>query len=57
MESQLHQEINRLEHKIMKMFAMTEEALEASVQALLERNDELAQKVIDGDDAINQLEV
>ncbi|MCF8108491.1 MAG: phosphate signaling complex protein PhoU [Desulfohalobiaceae bacterium] len=57
MESQLHQEINRLEQEIMKMFAMTEEALEASVQALLERNDELAQKVIDGDDAVNQLEV
>lgn len=57
MESHLHQEIRKLKEEIMKMFTLTERALDHSVQSLLERNDDLAQRVIDGDDEINALEV
>ncbi|MFW6055458.1 MAG: PhoU domain-containing protein, partial [Thermodesulfobacteriota bacterium] len=57
MESHLHQEIRKLKEEIMKMFTLTEKALDLSVQALLGRHDDLAQRVIDGDDEINALEV
>lgn len=57
MESQLHKELNTLKEDIMRMFALVEEALDHSVQALLNRNDQLAEEVIDKDAAINQLEV
>lgn len=57
METYLHKELEKLEVKIMKMFALTERALDASVKALMERDDALAEEVIQGDQVINALEV
>ena len=42
---------------ILQMAALTERALEKSIQALLERNTQLADEVVDGDQEINMLEV
>ncbi len=57
METHFHKELEKLEVQIMKMFALTERALNASVKALMERSDSLAEEVIQGDQAINALEV
>lgn len=57
METHLHQELDKLEEKIMKMFSLTERALENSIQALINREDEIATQVIEGDQELNQMEV
>jgi len=57
MESRFHQEIQQLKMNILQMAALTERALEKSVQALLRRDIQTAQEVIDGDREINLLEV
>jgi phosphate transport system protein len=57
METYLHKELEKLEVKIMKMFTLTERALESSVKALMDRDDDLAEEVIQGDQVINALEV
>ena len=56
MESHLHLELQKLKVSMMEMFALTERALDTSIRALLERDDELAQHVIDGDADINNME-
>ncbi|MBS3779021.1 MAG: phosphate signaling complex protein PhoU [Desulfovermiculus sp.] len=56
-EMHLHKELENLEVKIMKMFALTERALDASVKSLMDRDDDLAEEVIQGDQVINALEV
>ncbi|MFW5819125.1 MAG: phosphate signaling complex protein PhoU [Desulfovermiculus sp.] len=53
----LHKQLENLEIKIMKMFALTERALDASVKSLMDRDDDLAEEVIQGDQVINALEV
>ncbi|MFW6216590.1 MAG: phosphate signaling complex protein PhoU [Desulfohalobiaceae bacterium] len=57
METYLHKQLEGLEVKIMKMFALTERALDNAVQSLMERDDNLAEEVIQGDEMINALEV
>ncbi|MFP4630111.1 MAG: phosphate signaling complex protein PhoU [Desulfohalobiaceae bacterium] len=57
METYLHKQLEGLEVKIMKMFALTERALDNAVQSLMERDDALAEEVIQGDEMINALEV
>ncbi len=57
MRTHLHKELERLEIKIMKMFALTERALNNAVQSLMERDDALAEEVMQGDEVINALEV
>ena len=57
MESRFHQEIQQLKMNILQMAALTERALEKSVQALLRRDIQTAQEVIDADREINLLEV
>lgn len=57
METHLHQELEKLRQKIMKMCALVEEALTKTSKALLARDLDLAQEVIDADFAINTLEV
>ncbi len=58
MESKTHleQELVNLRMQVLEMAAYAEKALEKATQALLERNTELAQEVIDMDRNINQLE-
>jgi phosphate transport system protein len=57
MESRFHLELEQLKMTILQMAALTERALDKSVRALLDRNPELADQVIQGDQEINLLEV
>ena len=57
MESRFHQELEALRMMILKMAALTERALEKSIQAFKERNVQLADEVIEDDREINMLEV
>lgn len=57
MESRFHQELESLRMMILQMAALTERALEKSIKALMERNTQLADEVIEGDKEINMLEV
>jgi phosphate transport system protein len=57
MESRFHQELEELRMMILQMAALTERALQKSLQALLERNTHLADEVVEGDREINMLEV
>jgi phosphate transport system protein len=50
-------ELNDLKVKILKMGSLVEEAIGKAVQALVERDSALAQKVIDNDDRINTFDV
>ena len=57
MESRFHQELEELRMMILQMAALTERALQKSLQALLNRNTQLADEVVGGDQEINLLEV
>ncbi|OGW27445.1 MAG: phosphate transport system regulatory protein PhoU [Nitrospirae bacterium GWC2_42_7] len=50
-------ELQQLKEKILKMGSMVEEAIKNSVQSLVERDNALAIKVIDGDRVVNTLDV
>lgn len=52
-----HQELGQLTVTILKMATLAQEAFENATRAFLDRNDELAQKTIDGDSQIDQLEL
>jgi len=56
-ESRFHSDLEQLKMTILRMATLTEKALEKSVRALVERNDELAEEVLKGDYEINLLEV
>ncbi len=53
----LEDELTQLKVKILQMGALVEEAIAASIRALIERDSELAQWVIDNDVRINTLDV
>lgn len=57
MESRFHQEIEQLKMAILQMAALTERALEKATRAFLHRDPDLAEEVIQGDKAINILEL
>lgn len=57
MESRFHQELEELRMMILQMAALTEKALQKSLQALFNRNPQLADEVINSDQEINLLEV
>jgi phosphate transport system protein len=57
MESRFHQELEQLKMLILQMAALTEKALENATRALLERNVDLADQVVEEDQEINRLEV
>jgi phosphate transport system protein len=57
MESRFHSDLEQLKMTILQMATLAEKALEKSIKALVERNDDLAQEVLDGDREINLLEV
>lgn len=50
-------ELGELKQKLLRMSSLVEEAINSSVRALVDRNTELAKKVISSDDAINMLEI
>ena len=57
MESRFHKELEELGMVILQMGALTQRALERSIRAIQERDMQLADEVIEGDQQINLLEV
>ncbi len=57
MGSHFHAELVLLKGELLSMASLVEQALHGSIQALVERDEELAQKVIASDDAINMAEI
>lgn len=57
MESRFHSDLDQLKMTIIRMADLTEKALRKSVQAFVERSDDLAREVLNGDNEINLLEV
>jgi phosphate transport system protein len=56
METHLQKELQELKKDLLKMAAMVEEAIRDSVQSLVKRDSELAQKTFAFEDRINKLE-
>jgi phosphate transport system protein len=57
METRFHSDLEQLKMTILQMATLAEKALEKSIKALVERDDDLAREVLDGDREINLLEV
>ncbi len=57
MERHFDVELKNLKEKLLRMSSLAEEAISASIKALVERNTSLADKVLKSDDAINMLEI
>jgi len=55
-ETHFHQQIDELKIMILQMAAYVERAVDSATRALLERNAELAERVIENDVQINQIE-
>ena len=51
------QELERLKAKLLEMSALVESAVYRSVQGVVEKNEELAQQVLNNEGRINQLEI
>ncbi|MBI5074255.1 MAG: phosphate signaling complex protein PhoU [Nitrospirae bacterium] len=51
------EELQHLKEKLLKMGSLVEDAIKSSIQALVERDNALAQKVIDNDRLVNTLDV
>ncbi len=51
-----HHELRELEESVVQMATLVEAAIASAVQALIQRDIELAQKVIDGDNTVNELQ-
>jgi phosphate transport system protein len=51
------EELQHLKEKLLKMGSLVEDAIKHSVQALVERDNDLAQKIIDNDRLVNTLDV
>lgn len=56
-ERPFHRELNELKLNLLKMATLAEKAVEDSIAALIKRDAALAQKVIEGDEVVNQLEL
>lgn len=56
MKPQIEDDLNALTRQVMHMGGLVERALDRSLHALLERDPAAAREVIDGDEAIDQLE-
>lgn len=57
MQRQFEQELEEIKDRILKMAGMVERALGDALKALVDRDSELAQSVIDGDDLIDHEEI
>ncbi len=56
METHFHAQLEKMRVKVLEMSAYAQKAIEDACRALLTRDSDLAQKVIDGDIIINKLE-
>ena len=57
MERHFDEALKNLKEKLLKMSGLVEESIGSAIKALMERNAELAYKVIKGDDSVNHLEI
>ncbi|MEK6700408.1 MAG: PhoU domain-containing protein, partial [Nitrospirota bacterium] len=57
MTKQKEQDIEALKERVLKMGSLVEDAIRKSIKALVERDNTLAISVIDGDRAVNTLDV
>lgn len=57
MQRHFDEALKTLKEKLLKMSSLVEESIGTSIKALMERNAELAYKVIKADDAVNMLEI
>ena len=57
MERHFDEALKQLKEKLLHMSSLVEESISTSIKGLMERNAELAYKVIKSDDAINMLEI
>jgi phosphate transport system protein len=57
MHPHMQREIEKLKKKLLTVSAKVETVMQKAVRSLMERNDTLAQEVIDGDPEIDQMEV
>lgn len=57
MESHFHQELHQLKMIVLQMASLAERAISKALKAFFQRNAQLAQEVIEGDQEINLLEV
>lgn len=57
MQRHFDEELRDLKEKILRMSSLVEEAICTSIKSLMDRNTELAKRVINSDDAINSLEI
>jgi phosphate transport system protein len=51
------EELDKLREMLLRMSALVESSIRDSVRSLVERDTELAQKVIDGDRAVNEMDI
>lgn len=56
-DTQFEEELKELKESILKMGGLVEEMMSKSLKALVERNSDIAQQVIDQDRPVNQLEM
>jgi len=56
-EHHFHAELESLKTQLLSMASLVEESIHKSIQAMVERSEELAQEVISSDDAINMAEI
>ena len=57
MERHFHAEINELKQNLLKMAGLVEASIDKAIRSLTDRNEALAQEVIDADPEINHLEI
>jgi phosphate transport system protein len=57
MDTQFQKELEELKESLLKMATLVEESIRDSVQSLVKRDSELAQKTFRGEDKINALEI
>ncbi len=57
MERHFDEALKQLKEKLLRMSSIVEESIGTSIKALMERNAELAYKVIKSDDVVNMLEI
>jgi len=56
-ETHFQKELEELKENLLKMAAMVEKAIRESVQSLVRRDSQFAQKTFDGEDRINKMEI
>src|SRR3989338_3025759 len=57
MQRHLDEELKQLKEKLLRMSTLVEESISLSIKSLMDRNADLADKVIMSDDVVNMFEV